>query len=131
MLHYTEKYVSARIREAETSFKEKLLLVGVVLPQMELIESVKVIRLLLECALHTRPSYDELDALCEVSETSELLHDYLRGFFIDDTRDPVRLEMAQRLEGVISLRISGRKAKSASTHKLRQTVAEYLLRARN
>ena len=106
MPRYAIQYIAKRLKAADIPFGLKLRLVAKVLNRLELIESVKIIRLLLESALSVRPSNEELYDLCEVSERSEVLHDFLRGFFIHEGADPARLEMAERLEGIISFRMT-------------------------
>lgn len=123
-------FILRRLKNNKLCFGDQLRMVTAVIPRLEVVTCVRAIKKLLEFALASRPSNEELYELCEASERSELIHEYLRGFFLQDGSDPRRLEMAQRLEGIISYRITQNEARKQD-RKLRQTLAEYLLRARN
>ena len=123
-------FLSERLKRTDVGFGEKLRLVSKLAPQLDVTGEAQALRLLLESALMTRPSYGDLYALCEMSETSKVLHDYLRGFFLHGEVDERRVEMALRLEGVMSFRTAQNKI-SVPSKKLHQTIADYLLRARN
>jgi len=98
--------------------------------RLNVMDETNILRLLLECALQTRPTYSELYALCELDERSNILHDYLRAFFLQDKQDARRIEMAQRLDNVVSLRLS-QNGRQLHSEKLHRTIADYLLRAKN
>ena len=122
--------IISRLKQLGTSFGEKLDFAVATIPQVDEVSRVRIISVLLEEAAVTRPTLGELDALCDHSSALEILHEYLRGFFIYERHDPHRVEMAERLDEVISYRMAQKKAHHHD-HKLRQTIAEYLLRSRN
>lgn len=91
---------------------------------------IKITKTLLENALETKPSKKELYFLCDASQESAALCDYLRGMFKDAEVSPALREMAERLEQVLSFRLSLPTAENEHDIKLHQTVADYLMRAR-
>ena len=124
------QYLLERLRQNEIGFGERLKFVQEIVAEVDAMTAVKLIRQLLDCALHQNPSLEDLHDLCEASSSSVLLHDYLRGFFVTEETDQKRVEMATRLDEVLSYRLSTNDA-GKPERRLRQTIAEYLLRARN
>jgi len=118
------------LKEPMITFGEKLRLTSQVMPQLDAVALVQALRTLIEVALESHVSYNDLNALCEASEESEMLHDYLRAFFQQDGADPRRVEMAQRLDGIIGFRMAQNKTRTQD-RRLRNTLCEYLLRAKN
>jgi len=124
------KFALALLKRSDIGFGEKLELVERIIPKADVILGAQMVSQLLEAARTTRPSKEELYFLCEASENSQMLAEYLRGFFMVESDD--RLEMAERLEQVLSFRFVEKRNKySIKEKKLHQTVAEYLLRNRN
>lgn len=125
-----DKFIIARLRQSQMSFAQKLRMVSLMIPQVDEVTAVVMVRSLLGSALVDKPTLKDLYDLCEVSGTLETLHEYLRGFFLVEEVDPGRVEMAERLDEVIIYRMSQKKVAKTDL-RLKQTIAEYLLRARN
>lgn len=125
------KFAIEQLRRPEVSFESKLRQVERLLPMADEILGAQLTRVLLEGALEIKPSKRELFYLCDVTESSAMLGDYLRGMFKEAETDPARVEMAERLEQVLIYRMSQPKVEKQSDTKLHQTVSEYLLRAKN
>lgn len=123
-------YLLRRLKDSRLGLSQRIRLVAIFIPKLEATTCVRALKMLLEGALECRPSNEELYELCEASERAEVLHEYLRGFFLQGENDPRQLEMAQRLEGIVSYRMTKNEAKKHD-RKLRQTLTDFLLRARN
>ncbi len=125
-----EQYLINRLKDRQVAFGAKLREVATTLPHADAMGGARMVHALLESALESRPSYGELYELCEAGEQVSALHDYLRGFFLASPKDVRCVEMAERLENIISLRSAERAGRRQDRH-LHDTLAEFLLRARN
>lgn len=125
-----EKYILQRLRQTEMLFAQKLRLTALMLPQVHPAMGVMMIKTLLDSALEDKPTLKDLYDLCEVSRNEELVHEYLRGFFLGGGSDPRKVAIAERLDEVITYRMSHNKM-PRSDLRLKQTIAEYLLRAKD
>jgi hypothetical protein len=118
------------LKKPTLAFSEKLRLISRVTPQLDAVSLVQALSVLIGAAAEGRASYNDLNALCEAGDHMEMLHDYLRAFFQQGGTDERRVEMARRLEEIVSFRMSQNTAREQD-RKLGNTLAEYLLRARN
>ncbi len=125
-----EKFIIERLRQSDLSFGQKLRLVSIMIPQVDEVTGVVMVRSLLGSALISKPTLKDLYDLCEVSGSMETLHEYLRGFFLVEDVEKARIEMAERLDEVIIYRMSQKRG-GRQDLRLKQTIADYLLRARN
>lgn len=130
MMNAGAKFAMDRLRQTDIAFGKKLHLVTLMIPKVDDVTGVIMVGLLLDSALRNRPTLGELYDLCDASNSTEIIHEYLRGFFLVDERDERRKEMAERLEEVISFRMSQNKSRGGEK-KLKHTIATYLMNARN
>ena len=121
-----------QLKSDSFSFGEKLCLVEKLLPLADEILGTQLAKVLIESAMEVKPSKKELYYLCEASEGGALLGRYLRAFFCGSGNRPELVEMARRLEQVLSFRLINPHPGQDQYNdvKLHDTVVEYLSRNR-
>jgi len=119
------------LRRPDIDFGRKLEFVKTVISKADILLATQLMRALLESAIEVRPSKKELFYLCEASESSAMIAEYLRGFFLMGTASAAHLEMASQLEQVLSFRLDNQHDRHPADLRLHQTVATYLLKNRN